>query len=86
MADPFSLLWNLVLEDKFGSLAQVLVKTAHQILTEDLKHNLMSHTRHELALTPLILMYFPCVPADSPSSDWDCSGLQDAEGLWSYQD
>lgn len=38
IADAMSLPWNLVLEDKFGTLAQVLVKTAHQILTEDLKH------------------------------------------------
>lgn len=49
MADASSLLWNLVLEDKFRTLAQVLVKTTHQILTEDLKH--LNVSSGQLALT-----------------------------------
>lgn len=76
MADALSLLWNLVLEDQFRSLAQSLVKPAHQILTEDLKHIWFSHRRRKLAATRLTWTCFCCVPADGPSSDGDCSGLQ----------
>lgn len=74
MADVLSLLWNLVLENKFGTLAQVLVKTTLQSLTEDLKQALMS-CRCELTVTHLMLLCFCCVPADAPNSDQGSSGV-----------